>query len=237
MRLADANNPAVRGLKVNEAYYLHRIAQGSSGMIHLTSDRGMQMALLGDNVKFRGPFTLPVGTDFTVHVPGGGEEAAITRIVKVKGILEEKKLSCPPDVSAVLTAMGTLGGGYSEAVELIRRADRARSSPRQWSSTRSRPNSVSGNSPSSPTATRALEKANAEVAKVGVVRPELDATGFNLPSTDADAATRPPTPPPAPPLNREPGRIFGPKRHDVPAIDPGVIPAGDSNRETGGVTA
>jgi hypothetical protein len=60
---------------------------------------------------------------------------------------------------------------------------------------------------------------------VGVVRPSLDATGFNLPSTEPEAATRY-TPPPRPPLNREPGRIFGPKRHDVPAIDPGTIPAG-----------
>jgi hypothetical protein len=57
------------------------------------------------------------------------------------------------------------------------------------------------------------------------VRPSLDATGFNLPSTEPEAATRY-TPPPRPPLNREPGRIFGPKRHDVPAIDPGTIPAG-----------
>ena len=125
LRLADENNPAVRGLKVNESFYLHRVAPGSPGLIHLTSDRRCEIVLFGDNVRFRGPFTLPVGADFTVHVPGGGEEATITRIVKVKGDLEEKKLSCPPDVSAVLSAICSTGGAYNEAVELTRRADRA----------------------------------------------------------------------------------------------------------------
>lgn len=226
LRLADENNPAVRGMKVNESFYLHRVAPGSPGLIHLTSDRRCEIVLFGDNVKFRGPFTLPVGTDFTVHVPGGGEEATITRIVKVKGDLEEKRLSCPPDVSAVLTTMGTLGGGYNEAVELIRRADRA-----QVLSTVVIQDAIPAElnirqlhqfAHRDPT----LAKANGEVAKVGVVRPDLDATGFNLPATDSDPATSYTPPPPRPPLNREPGRIFGPKRHDVPAIDPGVVPAG-----------
>jgi hypothetical protein len=70
-----------------------------------------------------------------------------------------------------------------------------------------------------------LAKANAEIARTGVVRPALDAEGFNLPPTEPDPATQYTPLPPRPPLNREPGRIFGPKRHDVPAIDPGTIPA------------
>jgi HEAT repeat protein/flagellar P-ring protein FlgI len=226
LRLADENNPAVRGLKVNDAFYLHRVAPGSPGMIHLTSERRCEIVLFGDNVRFRGPFTLPVGADFTVHVPGGGEDATVTRIVKIRGDLEEKKLSCPPDVSAVLTTMGTLGAGYNEAVELIRRADRAQvlSSPVVLDAIPAELNirqlaQFAGRDPT-------LAKANAEVAKVGVVRPELDASGFNLPPTTSDPVTRLTPPPPRPPLNREPGRIFGPKRHDTPAIDPGTIPAG-----------
>jgi hypothetical protein len=122
--------------------------------------------------------------------------------------------------------MGTLGGGYNEAVELLRRADRA-----QVLSTAVIQDAIPAElnirqlhqfAHRDP----ALAKANGEVAKVGVVRPDLDATGFNLPATDSDPATRYTPPPPRPPLNREPGRIFGPKRHDVPAIDPGVVPAG-----------
>jgi hypothetical protein len=179
-------------------------------------------------VRFRGPFTLPVGSEYTVQVSGNGGEATVTRIVKVKGDLEEKKLTCPPDVSAVLATIGSLGGGYSEAVELIRRADRAQvlsasvivdAVPAELSIRQ-----LAQFAHRDPT----LAKANAEVAKVGVVRPELDAHGFNLPTAEPDPSTRYTPPPPRPPLNREPGRIFGPKRHDVPAIDPGTVPAGGS---------
>jgi hypothetical protein len=226
LRLADENNPAARGLKVNDSYWLHRVAPGSPGLVHLTSERRCEIVVFGDNVKFRGPFTLPVGSEFSVHIPQGGDEVTVTRIVKVRGELTEKKLTCSTDLVAVLAAVGKLGGGYTEAVELIRRADRAQVvsaavvvdaipaelSIRQLAHfTRRDPS---------------LTKANAEVAKAGVVRPTLDADGFNLPSPEPDPATQYTPPPPRPPLNREPGRIFGPKRYDVPPIDPGAAPAG-----------
>ena len=51
LRLADENNPAVRGFKVNNSYCLHRVAPGSPGLIHLTSDRRCEIALFGDNVE------------------------------------------------------------------------------------------------------------------------------------------------------------------------------------------
>ena len=71
-----------------------------------------------------------------------------------------------------------------------------------------------------------LTRANAEVARVGVVRPALDSGGFDLPPAEPDPAAQVAPPPPRQPLNREPGRIFGPKRHDVPPIDPGLASAG-----------
>jgi hypothetical protein len=225
LRLADENNSAVRGLLVNNSYWLHRVAPGSPGMIHLTSDRRCEIVLFGDGIKFR-PFTLPVGSEYSVHVPSGGGDATVTRIVKVKGDLEEKKLTCPPDVAAVLAAIGKLGGGYGEAVELIRRADRAQvlSAALIIDAIPSELNirQLAHFAHRDPT----LARANAEIAKAGVVRPALDADGFNLPPTEPDPAAQYTPPPSRPPLNREPGRIFGPKRHDVPAIDPGIVPTG-----------
>jgi hypothetical protein len=62
---------------------------------------------------------------------------------------------------------------------------------------------------------------------VGTVNPDVAANGFELPST----ADEPVTPAGAqlvrPPLSRDPGRLFGPKRAaDTPAvIAPAVVPA------------
>jgi hypothetical protein len=226
LRLADENNAAVRGRKVNDSFFLHTVAPGSPGLVHLTSDRRCEVVVFGDDVKFRGEFTLPVGTEFSVHVPAGGRDATVTRIAKVRGDLVERKATCPPDVAAVLAALGSLGGGHGDAVELIRRADSAQvlSAAVAVDAIPSELNirqlaHFSARDPG-------LAKADGEVARAGVVRPALDANGFNLPAAEADPATAYTPPPPRPPLNREPGRIFGPKRHDVPAIDPGVVPAG-----------
>jgi len=71
-----------------------------------------------------------------------------------------------------------------------------------------------------------LTRANIEIARAGIVRPDLDASGFDLPSADPDPAAAVAAPIVRATLNRAPGRIFGPGRHDVPAIDPGVVPAG-----------
>jgi hypothetical protein len=195
-------------------------------MVHLTTERRCEIVLFGDGPKLRGPFTLPVGSDFTVHVPASGGEASVTRIVKVKGELEEKKLACKADLAAVLLTVGRLGGGYSEAVEFVRRADRAQvlsaavvvdAIPSELSIRQ-----LSDFARRDPT----LTQANVEVVKAGVVRPELDAAGFDLPAPAPDPVTQFTPPPPRPPLNREPGRLFGPKRHDAPPVEPGVVPAG-----------
>jgi hypothetical protein len=227
LRLADENNAAARGTMVNNSYWLHRAAPGSPGLVHLTSDRRCEVVVFGDNVKLRGPFTLPVGSDFSIHVPESGTEATITRIVKNRsGDMEEKKATCPADLATVLAAFGKLGGGYNEAVELIRRADRAQlvSAAVIVDAIPSELNirQLAHFAHRDP----ALTKANAEIARAGVVRPGLEANGFDLPPAEPDPAAQYTPPPPRPPLNREPGRIFGPKRYDAPPIDPGLARAG-----------
>ncbi|HSQ54965.1 MAG TPA: HEAT repeat domain-containing protein [Gemmata sp.] len=227
LRLEDESNPAACGILVNHSYWLHQVAPGSAGMIHLTTDRRCEVVLFGDTPKLRGPFTLPVGSEFTVHVPAGGGEPTVTRIVRIRGELEEKKLTCKTSALAeVLIAIGRLGGGYTEAVELIRRAERAQvlsaalvidAIPAEMNIAQ-----LAQFARKDPT----LTKANLELARAGVVRPDLDSNGFDLPAPPPDPAAQYTPPPPRPPLNREPGRLFGPKRHDTPAMEPGVVPAG-----------
>lgn len=227
LRLADENHPAAAGVLMNNSFWLHRVAAGSPGMIHLTSDRRCEVVLFGDNLKLRGPFTLPVGSEYTVHVPANGTEATVTRIVIVKGDAEPKKVTCPTtDLDVVLAAIARLGGGYNEAVELIRKADRAQvltaavvtdAVPAELNIRQ-----LAAFAAKDPTLTRA----DVEIARAGKVRPALDGEGFDLPPPQPEPAAQFTPPPPRPPLNREPGRLFGPKRHEVPAIEPGVVPAG-----------
>ncbi len=210
LRLADENHPSVRGVLVNDSFHIHRVAPGTPGLVHLASDRRSEVVVFGDGVKLRGPFTLPIGSDFTVSVPANGPEAKVSRIVRVKGQPEVKEVTCATDLTTVLATVARLGGGYGEAVELVRRADTAQvltaavavdAIPRQLSVQQ-----LAGFARIDPS----LVKADVEVSRVGAVGTDLEATGVDLPAEPAEA--RAPEAAPRIPLSRDPGRIFGPRQ-------------------------
>ncbi|HUR55535.1 MAG TPA: flagellar basal body P-ring protein FlgI [Gemmataceae bacterium] len=226
LRLADENNAAIRGQQLN-GFWLHRVAAGSPGMVHLSSDRRSEVVLFGDGLSLRGPVPpLPIGNDFTVSLPAGQDLVKVTRIVRVNGDATVKELKCPPDLASVLGTLAKLGGSYTEAVEFLTKADRAQvlstavvtdALPREMTVVQ-----LAMFSKVDPT----LGKVNVEVARVGTVKRDLDATGFDLPNPDAEAKTEPA--PARLPRNQDPGRIFGPKRPAEPVGEP-IIPAGGSN--------
>src|SRR5207302_3383349 len=126
LRLVDERNAALGGASMNRSFWLHRVAPGTTGMVHVTSDRRSEVVVFGEAVKLRGPVPpLPIGSEFTVAMPAGETEVRVSRIVREKGEAEVKELRCQPDLTEVLAAIARLGGGYTEAIEFLSRADRA----------------------------------------------------------------------------------------------------------------
>jgi hypothetical protein len=228
LRLADERHPALNGTLMNRSYWLHRVAPDAPPAVHLSTAGRSEIVVFGNGATLRDVGTpMAVGGDFTVTVPEGEVLAKVTRIVKGRDGAEVKDVRCAANVAGVLGAMAALGGGYAEAIEFVRRAARSEliegklvvdAIPREMSL-----HQLVGFAKIDTT----LAKANAEVAKVGTVNPDVAANGFELPAT----ADEPVTPAGAqlvrPPLSRDPGRLFGPKRAaDTPAlIAPAVVPA------------
>src|SRR6185312_1356364 len=219
LRLANDSNPVVGGQRLNHSLWLHRVAPGSPGLIHLSSERRSEIVLFGDGVKFAGPFTLPVGPDITVSMGASDTNARVTKIMVVnrESVLREEKCKTA-DVAEVLAAIAKFGGGYSEAVELLKRADAAQrltaalvvdAIPRQLSIQQ-----LAAFAKTDP----GLVKADVEVARVGTIRTDLEKTGVDI--IDPDEAKVEAAPARAP-LSRQPGRIFGPKLVPEPsAVEP-----------------
>jgi hypothetical protein len=225
LRMTDERNPAVGGQLLNNSFWLHRVAPGSAGLVHLTGARRSEVVVFGDRVALRGPVPpLPIGSEFTVSMPAEQGEVKLTRVVRVKGEAEVREAKCPPDLAAVLAALARLGGGYGEAVELLRKADRAQvlSAPVVVDAIPGEMTvqQLAGFARTDPD----LVKANVEVARVGAVRPDLDQVGLDLPADPDPAAKTAEAAPARPPLSRDPGRIFGPKRPPEPANADGLTP-------------
>jgi hypothetical protein len=221
LRMADERNPVVGGQLVNNSYWLHRIAPGSPGLVHLTADRRSEVVLFGDGLRVRGPFTLPVGSEFAVSMPAAEPEVRVSRVVRVKGEAEVKELRCKPELADVLVALARLGGGHGEAVEFLMRADRAQvlsaalvaNALPQEMTVQQLASFAAKDDPN-------LARADVEVAKVGVVRPNPDQVDYNLPGAQDAETKAAEQPAPRPPLSQNPGRLFGPKRPPEPATEP-----------------
>lgn len=227
LRLADDRHPALNGKLMNKSYWMHAVAPEAAPAVHLTSAGRSEVVLFGD-VRFRPVPPMAVGGEFSVTVPEG-QAAKVTRVFRGRnGEAEVKDVRCVPNLASVLTAIANLGGGYAEAIELVRKADRAEAlTGRLVTDAIPRELSIQQLVGFAKLNDSTLAKANAEVARVGTVRTAVDANGFELPSTQ-DAALPPAGAPLArQPLNRDPGRLFGAKRAaDAPILDPNVVPAG-----------
>jgi hypothetical protein len=229
LRLMDEKNPLIGGQFVNNSFWLHRVAPGAPGLVHITSDRRSEVVLFGDGLKLRGPFTLPVGSEFAVSMSATDPEVRVSRVVRVKGEAEVKEVRCKPELADVLLTLARLGGAHGEAVELLTRADRAQvlsaalavdALPKEMT-VQQLASFAAKDDP-------ALARADSEVAKVGVDRVNLDQADFGLPGSHDPNEKPADTAAPRPPLSQNPGRIFGPKRPPEPATEPIAPAAGET---------
>ncbi len=227
LRHADPNHDAVRGQRHNLSFWLHHVAPDADPMVHVASDRRAEVVLFGSRFPLRTPFSFGLGKEYTVSAKEGEPTVTVSRVTTGKdGEPTTVSKTCLTDIGLVLKTLADMGATYPEAVEFVRRAQKAEvvttavlfdAAPRGMNIQQ-----LAAISRTDPLA----EKADLEVTRVGTA--DVVQTTFALPGEGAavqgkSAAAA------APDLAREPGRIFGPKRER--AADPVPAPAGDGEKK------
>jgi hypothetical protein len=187
-------------------------------LIHISTDRRAEIVLFGGVCPVRGTVSIPLGSEYTVTGSGDGT-ITVTRVTLKDGEPTAIPASCRADLGAVLATLAQLGGTYPDALELIRRLDStgALAVPVAYDAV---PRGYGLATLAQIARTDPfLEKADADVSKAGRPSDAIVAASYNqnLP-TDADAVqvkAEEPVPE-EPALNRDPGRLFGPKRASSP---------------------
>ena len=205
LKSADEKHDAIRGVKVAGSFMMHQVASESAPMIHLSADRKSEVVLFGSRFPVSGPFSFPLGKEFVVAAKSGEPTVTITRVATKNGEPTTVEQRCLGDVSTILKTLGEMGGGYVEAIEFIKRAEKADAltaavhvdnAPRGLSVQQLA--MIARTDPS-------LQKADGEVVRIGS---DVVNAGYDLP-TESEAVQSKPE---EVPLNRGPGRIFGTKR-------------------------
>ncbi|CAN5258743.1 flagellar basal body P-ring protein FlgI [soil metagenome] len=126
LRSANERHTALNGKHVKKTFWVHQVAPESAPMVHLASAKRAEIILFGKVNELLPPFSFPLGKEFTVTAKIGDLQATVTRIINGTDGAQDVSVKSSLSLASLLNAVGEMGGGYSEAVELVRRADGAK---------------------------------------------------------------------------------------------------------------
>jgi flagellar basal body P-ring protein FlgI len=121
LRALDESEEAVQGELLNESFWLHHVAPGTVPLVHLTTSRRPEIVLFGDDVSLTPPFSILAGGEFAVTAGVNDDHCTITRISMRNG---KSTKQCSLKLDDAIRTLAALGGGYSDALEVLRHADR-----------------------------------------------------------------------------------------------------------------
>jgi hypothetical protein len=119
LRALDENAEIVRGERLNDSFWLHRVSANSLPLAHIASRNRAEIVLFGEDSYLIPPFPILAG-EFTVTAGKEDNRCTITRISLRHG---KSKRQCGLKLEEVLRTLADMGGEYADAVEVLRRAD------------------------------------------------------------------------------------------------------------------
>jgi hypothetical protein len=123
LRALDEREPAIRGEEITGGFWLHRVVPNAAPLVHLSTSRRAEVVLFGDEPQLVPPFSFLAG-EFTITAGQGDEHCTVSRFSTRSGT---SRRQCGLKLEEVLRSLADQGGGYPDAVELLRQADRCKS--------------------------------------------------------------------------------------------------------------
>ena len=116
----DERAPEVAGTRLNSSFWVHRVAPESRPMVHLLTSRRPEIVLFGNQQLLLPPFAFSIGDEFTVVAKKDEAVCTIKRFSVKNG---QDVRQCTLNVSDVLKSLAEVHGTWTDAVDLLRKAD------------------------------------------------------------------------------------------------------------------
>jgi hypothetical protein len=120
LRALDEHEVAIQGELLNESFWLHRVAQRSTPLVHMTTSRQAEVVLFGEDAILTPPFAVLAG-DFTVTANKDDDRCTLSRISLRHG---KSRRQCSLKLEDVIRTIALMEGNYADIVELLRRVER-----------------------------------------------------------------------------------------------------------------
>jgi hypothetical protein len=126
LREINPSDDMVRGEWARRAFVIHQIATPGPSMVHLLSEGRAEVVLFGDPPRLTPPFSFTAGRSVTVTARPGDAVATVSRFSPKSGGLPTH-VQCSLTVVDVLRQMAEFGATYSDAAEMLKKADERKS--------------------------------------------------------------------------------------------------------------
>ncbi len=122
LRALDERDPSLEGRLLGNSFWLHRVAPNSPPLVHLSTSRRAEVVLFGSDATLVAPFEFLAGsgTKFTLTAGDNDEHCTVTCFALESG--SRRTRQCSLRLEDVLQTLADMGGGYAEAVEVLRQA-------------------------------------------------------------------------------------------------------------------
>ncbi|HEY8506375.1 MAG TPA: flagellar basal body P-ring protein FlgI, partial [Gemmataceae bacterium] len=124
LRELDERADAVRGERLNDSFWLHRVAPHSPPLVHMLTGKRAEVVLFGEAPRLNPPFSYLVGRDFTVTAGVTDDRCTVSRFSVHTGT---DRRQCSTELAEILRTLAEMGATYADVVDLLRQADEYRS--------------------------------------------------------------------------------------------------------------
>lgn len=117
----DANDPFIRGEKLNDEFMLHVLDTTGDPLVHLTNRRKAEIVLFGAEQRFVTPMAVRAGNHILVTAQPGSDEVMVSRFAVGE---PDRRKTVSTRIADVIRTLAEFGASYPDVAQLLAEADR-----------------------------------------------------------------------------------------------------------------
>jgi flagellar basal body P-ring protein FlgI len=126
LSVLDANDPFIRGEKLNDQFMLHVLATEGSPLVHLTNRRFAEVVLFNAEQEFQTPIAIKAGEHILITAPSGSETITVSRYELGKS---DQRQQVSRRIADVVKSVSEMGASYPDVAQMLVQADNQQNLP------------------------------------------------------------------------------------------------------------
>lgn len=126
LSVLDANDPFIRGEKLNDQFTLHVLETTGTPLVHLTNRRKAEVVLFNADQKFETPLALRAGEHILITAAPGSETIAVSRYEVGQ---PDQRQEVSRNIAEVIRAVTDMGASYPDVAQMLVQAEQQHNLP------------------------------------------------------------------------------------------------------------